>query len=178
MSLLTGKKVHLTAIEDNDIREITRWHQDVAFMRLYDGTPAKPRTENEIRHEIQEIQRDNNAFIFGIRPLNSEALTGIIGLSGILWNHGTAWLNIGIGREDQRGRGYGTEAMALMLNFAFQELNLHRVQLTVFAYNAGARAMYERLGFTQEGIYRQFLHRDGERHDMLLYGILRYEWRA
>jgi RimJ/RimL family protein N-acetyltransferase len=68
--------------------------------------------------------------------------------------------------------------MRLALDYAFSELNLHRVQLTVFAYNARAIALYEKLGFVREGVYREFLHRDGVRYDMYLYGLLRREWRG
>ena len=68
--------------------------------------------------------------------------------------------------------------MRLALKFAFDELNLHRVQLTVFAYNDRAIALYEKLGFQREGTFREFLHRDGARYDMYLYGLLRREWEA
>jgi RimJ/RimL family protein N-acetyltransferase len=66
--------------------------------------------------------------------------------------------------------------MLLILRFAFHELNLHRVQLTVFEYNARAIALYERLGFRREGTYRETLLRDGKRFDMYLYGMLSHEW--
>ncbi len=68
--------------------------------------------------------------------------------------------------------------MRLLLTFAFDELNLHRVQLTVFSYNRPAIALYEKLGFQREGTFREFLQRDGRRHDMFLYGLLRREWQA
>ncbi len=66
--------------------------------------------------------------------------------------------------------------MELILRFVFHELNLHRIQLTVFSYNERAVALYENLGFTREGVYREHLQRDGQRHDMYLYGLLRREW--
>ncbi len=74
------------------------------------------------------------------------------------------------------GQGYGYEAMVLALNFAFNELNLHRLQLTVYSYNERAIHLYERLGFQREGVYREFLLRDGQYHDMYQYGILSHEW--
>ena len=70
----------------------------------------------------------------------------------------------------------GREAMQLALAFAFNELNLYRVCLTVFSYNDQAITLYERLGFVREGAYRQHLERDGRRYDMYLYGLLRPEW--
>jgi RimJ/RimL family protein N-acetyltransferase len=87
-------------------------------------------------------------------------------------------MSIGLGDSANWGKGYGNEATRLALGFAFNELNLHRVQLTVFDYNSRAIHLYEKLGFQQEGIYREFLQRDGRRFDMYLYGLLRHEWEA
>ena len=119
-----------------------------------------------------------DSYLFGVRLLGSNALIGYIELDGILWTHGTSGLCVAIGEREYWGQGYGTEAAGLALDFAFQELNLHRVQATVFRYNQRSVAMCERLGFQQEGVYREFIHRDGKRHDMLLYGLLRHEYRT
>jgi RimJ/RimL family protein N-acetyltransferase len=105
-------------------------------------------------------------------------MIGAIDLDSIHWNNGSAWLGIAIGDPVNRGLGYGSEAMHMVLRFAFDELNLHRVQLTVFAYNLHAIRLYERLGFVQEGVWREALHRDGQRWDVLHYALLRHEWRG
>ena len=72
--------------------------------------------------------------------------------------------------------GYGKEAFKLTIEFGFEELNFHRIYLTVLEYNEPAIKLYEKLGFKREGVYREFIHRDGKRYDMYLYGILRPEW--
>jgi RimJ/RimL family protein N-acetyltransferase len=123
------------------------------------------------------MHKAKNAFLFGIRLLDDNRLIGYIELEGILWTHQTGWIGIGIGEPDYWNRGYGREAMALALDFSFGELNLHRTQLTVFDYNQRAIALYEKLGFQHEGTFREFLHRDGRRYDMHLYGLLRREWQ-
>ena len=105
-------------------------------------------------------------------------MVAFVSLEDILWAHGVAWLGIGIGDRDQWGKGYGRDAISLVLSYAFRELNLHRVQLSVFEYNERAIALYEKLGFRQEGVYREFMQREGRRYDMYLYGILRSEWEA
>ncbi len=64
------------------------------------------------------------------------------------------------------------------MRFAFDEVNLRRLSLTVFAYNTRAIRLYEGMGFVREGTFREFLVRDGQPHDMLLYGLLEREWRA
>jgi RimJ/RimL family protein N-acetyltransferase len=177
-NLLRGARVRLAALTHHDLPEIARWHQDAGFARLFDARPAAPKTSAALESWLEEYSRTSSGFVFAIRPLADETLLGIVELEGILWAHQHAWLSIAIGDPAHQGQGYGAEALGLALRFAFQELNLHRVQLTVFAYNARAIALYEKLGFVREGVYREHLQRDGQRHDMYLYGLLRHEWLA
>jgi RimJ/RimL family protein N-acetyltransferase len=111
-----------------------------------------------------------------IRTNDGNRLIGFVGLFEIQWHHGDCWVGIGIGEKEDWGRGYGTEAMCLILRFAFEELNLHRVTLGVFGYNPRAIRSYEKAGYQLEGTERQVLHRDGQRADMYIMGILREEW--
>ncbi|MBN1178380.1 MAG: GNAT family N-acetyltransferase [Anaerolineae bacterium] len=177
-NLLVGEKVRLDGLRLDDLPAILRWQRDVVFMRLFDAQPAYPKTEQGLREWFEEQNKSNEAFLFGIRLIETDALIGYIELDGILWPHRVGWLSIGIGEPEYWGQGYGHEAMQLTLAYAFQELNLHRVQLTVFSYNPRAIAMYEKLGFRREGTFREFMERDGQRHDMHLYGLLRPEWQG
>ncbi|MCI0393914.1 MAG: GNAT family N-acetyltransferase [Chloroflexi bacterium] len=175
-NILQGEKVRLTAVTKDDLPAIARWYEDAAFGRLSDAAPAMPRSAEQWAKWLEEQQGDKNVFLFGIRPVNGNELLGYADINGILWTHGNGWIGIGLGDRGSWGKGYGREAMALILKFAFDELNLHRVQLTVFSYNERAIALYEKLGFTREGVYREHLLRDGRRYDMLLYGLLHREW--
>jgi RimJ/RimL family protein N-acetyltransferase len=168
--------VRLAALTNADASVIAQWHQNADYMRLLDARPASPKNEGQIAEWIREGQRGRETFLFGIRTTAEDTLVGFVELGEVLWTHRNSWLAIGIGDPQQRGHGYGTEAMRLTLDFAFRELNLHRVQLTVFSYNTTAIALYERLGFQREGAYREFLERDGVRYDMFMYGLLRSEW--
>lgn len=174
--LLRGEKIRLTALIDSDYDTMQSWYQDADFMRMYDGTPAAPRTRQQLEKTLSEEINSPTAYYFAIRPLSDNRLIGITDISDILWTHGCGWLGIAIGEFSDRGKGYGTEAMRLMLDFGFRELNLHRIQLTVFEYNTVAIRLYESLGFTREGVHREFLQRDAQRYDLLLYGILKHEW--
>ena len=176
--LLQGTNVKLTACTPHDIPVMLRWYQDDNLLRLLDALPARPRSENGLAEWISNPQKATDSFLFGLRLCADDTLIGCIELDGILWTHQTSWLAIAIGDAVHRDKGYGREAMELALRFAFYELNLYRVQLTVFGYNHRAIALYEKIGFTREGVYRECLHRDGQRHDMILYGILRPEWEA
>lgn len=177
-NLFYGERVRLTALRPDDAQTMTRWYEDGEFARLFDASPAYPKTERALNKWLDDAERDPNTFAFAIRLLYSDDLIGYVDLSGIQWSHGCAWIAVGIGSAAHRGKGYGGEAVRLVLGFAFNELNLHRVQLTVFGYNQAAIHLYERLGFRREGAFREFLLRDGQRSDMLLYGLLASEWAA
>jgi RimJ/RimL family protein N-acetyltransferase len=183
---LSGSRVRLTSWMPQDLPALAHWYQQSDFLRLLDDQPAYPYSEAFLNQWLQERQKSNHTFIFAVRPASptdpditgtDDTLLGYVELDGILWNHQVSWISIAIG-EEHWGHGYGSEAMQLVLTFAFEELNLHRIQLTVFSYNDRAIALYEKLGFQREGVYREFVQRSGDRHDMYLYGLLRPEWQA
>jgi RimJ/RimL family protein N-acetyltransferase len=176
--LLQGELVRLAALTDSDAVAIAHWHQDTEFMRLFDAGPAYPKTEAEVKRRVEALRQDEKTLIFAVRSVQGDELVGYLELDGINWQHGVCGLGLAIGDPAQRGRGYGREAAELALTFAFDELNLHRVQATVFSYNVRSIALLEKVGFRREGAFREFLQRDGQRHDMLLYGLLCHEWRS
>ncbi len=177
-NLFRGTRLRLTSLTRDDAPAIAAWYLDSEFARLYDSNPAYPRDEASIAASLESQGKDPNAVLFGIRLLDDDALIGDVRITEIEWSNQVAGLSIGIGERNKWSRGYGREAMELVLAFAFRELNLRRVQLTVFDYNERAIALYERLGFRREGVFREFGQRDGERYDMYLYGLLRREWES
>ncbi len=175
-NLLRGENVRLTAVTSNDMPVITRWWSDPDFLRLYNAAPAVPLNEDQLSRRFELSQTNPDTILFAVRPLDDNELIGLLEFDGIVWAHRTTFVSIGIGEARHRNHGYGREAMQVGLNFIFNEVNLHRVCLTVFSYNTAAIALYEALGFVREGVYREHLERDGRRHDMILYGLLRPEW--
>lgn len=174
--LFVGEKIRLTAFEPRDLPVLTGWYQDAEFMRLFDADAAHPKTERQVAEYVEGLLKSTTAYVFSIRPLGSDEMVGFMEIDGIVWSQGIGWLAVGIGDPALRGQGIGSEAMRLLLDFAFNELNLRRVQLTVFSYNDAAIRLYEKLGFRREGVFREFLMRDGQVYDLLLYALLRREW--
>ena len=177
-NLFAGPRVRLTAIRPEDAAIAAHWYEDSAFLREFDASAAFPRSLVRLRDFLSEYDKSETGYRFGIRLHHSDDLIGVIELDDILWPSRVAWLAIGIGDAAHRGQGYGSEALGVMLRFAFHELNLHRIQLTVFSYNLRAIRLYERLGFVREGVLREYLHRDGQRFDIYLYALLAREWEA
>lgn len=177
-NLFTGQLVKLGATKTDDKDALARWSHDAEYYRQMHFEPARPRPAAyyEERDKKEDEHRHDSAR-FAIRTLADDKFIGITGL-WMQWNHQTAWFWIGIGEADYRSKGYGTDATRLVVDYAFRELGLFRVQLGVFGYNTRARRTYEKVGFIHEGTQRHALYRDGQRWDMDVMAILRPEWEA
>jgi RimJ/RimL family protein N-acetyltransferase len=177
--LLYGALVKLVAVNPvTDADRFARWALDSEYLRLLDTDPARLWSVQKSREWMEKNQEKDNhdEVIFMIRTREDDHTIGFIGLDGIRWNYGDAYVGIGIGEREFRGQGYGTDAMRVLLNYAFTELNLHRVSLNVFAYNPMAIRSYEKTGFVIEGRQREYLNREGKRWDMVFMGILKDDW--
>jgi RimJ/RimL family protein N-acetyltransferase len=179
--LLQGTLVRLAARDpETDAASFARWSSDSEYLRLFGAEPAYPQPVGAHKKQLERLAERTDQFTFLIYPLASAdaKAVGLVELDGIAWAHGEGWLGIGLGDRDYWGQGYGTDATRLILRFGFTELNLHRISLTVFDYNARAIQVYKKLGFVEEGRAREFLQRDGRRWDMVFMGLLRSEWVA
>lgn len=175
--LLSGEKVYLTALEPEKVAELfNRWAGDTEYWRLANSEPVIQFSVAGIKTWLEEHLYDKDNFFFIIQTQKENRSIGDVGLYGIDWIHRNAYLGISIGEREEWGKGYGTDAVKVILELAFSELNLHRVSLTVFGYNQRAIRSYEKAGFRMEGRQRGFLKREGQRWDLLFMGILRSEW--
>ena len=132
-NLFLGEKVYLDGLAETDIPLLSRWWTKPEVMRYFDALPVKFRSHGDWTKWLKET--DANTYRFAIRSVEEQKLIGYAEIEGILWVHGIGWLSILIGEEENHGKGYGRETMEKVITFAFQELNLHRLQLTVFSYN-------------------------------------------
>ncbi|HEY3311545.1 MAG TPA: GNAT family protein [Anaerolineales bacterium] len=177
--LLTGNLVRLAAIDpEKTAATWAKWGLNSEYLRLSDLGPATIHSQKAIKEWIEKHLDDWLACEFEIRTIEGDRAIGSTGLGGDMKVHGDAFVGIGIGEPEFWGRGYGTEAMQLILRFAFMELNLQRVSLNVFDYNPRAVHSYEKAGFKHEGRQRGALLREGKRWDLIFMGILREEWLA
>lgn len=176
---LCGTLVRLTAQEPQEEAEaIAGWNTDSVWWRLLASDPCNLFSSKKIVEWIEKGQEKDppSSYSFCIRTLNDNRLIGFIGLDGELFPHGEAFVGIGIGEREFWSKGYGTDAMKVILRFGFEELNLRRVALDTFEYNPRAIRSYEKAGFAHEGRVRKCLYREGRRWDLIFMGILREEW--
>jgi RimJ/RimL family protein N-acetyltransferase len=171
--LFRGKLVRLAAPLPEDSAHLATWSQDDVYMRLLDDDPVRPMAPTQFANFASPNPSD---YYFHLRTLADDTLIGFVVLFNIKWSSQAAEMAIGIGLPEFRGKGYGSDALRLILKYAFDELNLYRVGLTVIDYNTDAIRAYERVGFVQEGVKRRAIQRNGKRFDLVCYSILREEW--
>jgi RimJ/RimL family protein N-acetyltransferase len=173
-----GELIRLAPLRREDISTYTRWFQDYQMVRFLAPGVLTPMSEEAETAWYDRAIRDEGNYHFGIRTLADDRLLGNCSLFEISHKNACATFGIFLGNRDDWGKGYGSDATRTILRFAFDELNLNRVQLEVYAFNPRAVRAYEKVGFCHEGIRRQALFREGSYHDIHIMAVLRDEWHA
>ncbi len=177
-NLFRGKLVRLAAPVPEDAARFAEWNNDSEYLRQMDTDYARPRNLQDHQELAQAMRSGSDGVLFHIHTLADDRMIGFVAVHGIEWNNQAGKISIGIGDPEYRGKGYGTDAMRVAVDYAFNELNLHRLGLNVNANNPRAIRVYEKLGFQHEGAQREGIHRDGEWLDRIYMGLLRSEWEA
>ena len=174
---LAGERVVLRRHVQDNVRAFQRWYSDPEVVRLtrYQDGPMR-RDEIERFFAARALSRDSLALAIHVR--DGDRLIGTCALSQLDADNGSALFHITIGEKDAWGRGYGTEATCLMIDHAFTGLGLHRIALTVFAFNERAIRSYRRVGFVVEGRAREAIWREGRWWDEISMSILDSDWTA
>jgi RimJ/RimL family protein N-acetyltransferase len=177
--IFTGKLVRLSAFDPEEMsKAFTRWNLNSEYQRLLNSAPFRMESAKSaakwMEKELEEMSSANH--YFSIRTLAEDKLIGDIGLDVVNWQGRDAFVGLGIGETEYWNKGFGTDVMNVLLRFAFTEINLRRVTLTVFEYNPRAIRSYEKAGFRHEGYLRNYLNREGRRWNEIYMGILREEW--
>jgi RimJ/RimL family protein N-acetyltransferase len=180
--LLEGTHIRFGPIDNEKDPEIeARWTHETDFMRMMDTAPARPMSAALVKKQYEKLEKqldeDKNQYYFTIRAKEDDRLIGKAVIQWIEWANGHGFIRLGIGAAEDRGRGYGSQALKMLLRFAFSELNLFRLSAIVPEYNSAAIRLLKKQGFIEEVRRRQSLERDGRRWDLLVFGLLADEWR-
>ena len=180
--LFEEKDVRFGPIDHETHPEIeSRWTHDAGFMRLMELKPVRPLSPAQVKKQYEAIEKDmeeqKNLFYFTIRARENDRFIGMAALEYVDWTSGNTYLRLGIGEPEFRRKGYGSQALRMLLQYAFHELNLFRVTAVVPAYNDGALRLFHKFGFVEEVRRRKALHRDGGFWDIVGLGLLKAEWQ-
>ena len=174
---LEGRLVTLRRHRPENLPHVLRWYRDPELARLT-RYQTRPMPDLEVEHFFTTRLLAPDALAYAIHERPGDRLVGLTTFSALDPDNGSALFHITIGEHDAWGHGLGTEATELMLRHAFERLGLHRVALSVFAFNERAIRSYQKVGFVLEGRLREAIWRDGRYWDELQMGILANEWHG
>jgi RimJ/RimL family protein N-acetyltransferase len=174
---LRGHGLVLRPVREDDAPALFEATQDEQNMRLT-GTVGSFTVE-QLRAHYRNVATQDDRFDFAITAADdaSSRWLGEAVLRNVDRHNRCAGYRISLGGPSHFGRGLGTRATRLVLDFAFGPLGLHRIELEVYEFNARARHVYEKLGFVVEGLRRDALWWDGAWHGAVSMAMLAHEWR-
>jgi RimJ/RimL family protein N-acetyltransferase len=175
-SILVGERVRLRGLREDDVPTLARWEMDPGRMTTGSNIVTPPSEAAAKELIARGCANDKDNFGFVIETLGDPpVLVGWLTLWGARPKDRNATISIALARE-YLGRGYGTDAMHVIVDYAFREVGLHRIQLEVESFNTAGIRAYEKAGFVEEGRHRESVWHDGRWYDEVMMSILDHEW--
>lgn len=172
--MLETQRLCLKLLDETDEQSILQWRNKKEIIDSFFS--YKGITLREHRDWFERYCKSDNRVEFVIYLKENNEKIGTIGLSGIDFRNQKAEYGILLGDKAFRGKGYAKEASRAILEYGFNELNLNKISLKVFSDNEGAISLYKLLGFSEEGILRKEVYKNGKFKDVLVMSILKEEW--
>lgn len=178
--MLKGDKVVLRPVRRSDLENYLKWVNDMEvtqYLTLY--LSITEMAEEKYIEEMGTTGLGKDA-IFIIEALEGEKKKpiGCVELGDLDNKNHNAVFGIVVGEKEYWSSGYGTEATRLIIKYGFEQLNLHRISSFVYAFNERSRRLHTKVGFKEEGLRREFIFKNGEYHDEVMFGLLKSEWLA
>ena len=170
--MIAGEKVTLRAIEKRDVELLRSWRNHPEMRKyLFSHMPV---SEVQQAGWYERTASDSHNQILMVED-RTGLTVGYVQLSHIDHKNRSVEVGIHLSPEAQ-GKGYGRDAFRTLMRFAFREMNMHRVYLQVFDFNSRAIALYEQLGFREEGRFRDAVFREGRYCDVVVMSMLESEF--
>jgi RimJ/RimL family protein N-acetyltransferase len=174
--MLKGEHVILRPPKREYIDAFLKWMNDPEITQYL--VMVRPLTREMEEEWYDNIKNRDDFFLFSIfvpEENDEDKLIGNCSI-GVNWRYKVGKCGIVIGEKEFHGKGYGTEAMKLLIKYGFDTLNLNRIELETHEFNERAYKSYLKVGFKEEGRRRQAHYINGKYHDSSMMGILREEW--
>lgn len=177
MARIIGERIVLREYQESDFEHIRKWVNNSQITDKLSDIFLYPHTETQTRGFLDMMMKgDSNMKGFVIAHKEGLEYIGQIDLISIDWRNRIAEMGIVIGLEEKQGKGYGSEAIKLLLDFVFNTLNLNKMELIVHDYNQPAIKCYKSCGFIEEGRKREKFFYQGRYTDHIHMGILKREY--
>ena len=173
---IDANRIRLRWISDEDTDAFFAIYSNPEVMRYWSTPPLPDRdAASKLISQIHADWKRRLILKWGIARRLDDQLIGSLTLFNLDFNHRRAEIGYALGREHWR-QGYMNEALMALLKYAFEDLNLHRIEADVDPRNGASIRTLEKLGFQREGYLRERWQVNGEIQDAFFYGLLRQEW--
>ena len=166
---IIGERIYLSPVSAEDMEQYTTWIND---SRVSDGLGNSSQVFSVEREKTVLEEMSNSGYNFAIVRAADDVLLGNASLFDINQMHRNAQCGLFIGEVENRNKGYGQEALKLLLNYGFNTLNLNNVMLKVFSFNEMAISCYKKVGFRMIGQRRNSFFLNGKYHNDVFMDIL------
>ena len=170
---IKGKKVFLRALEIEDMEFLRAMINDGEMEHNVIGWSFPVSKYEQQKWYENTIQNKNN--IRFIIEAEGKSI-GLATLTNIDWKNRKASHGIKLFSDDIKGKGYGTDAVRTIMKYAFEELQLNRLYGSILEYNTASRRLYEKCGWTEEGIERKSIFKYNKYHDEIILGVLKEDY--
>ena len=171
-SVIIGDKVWLQCLEESDVEgPYLDWLNDEEVTRYLTGVRHSPVTKDYLLDYIQSMAQSNKDILFAIHDAESKEFIGTSHFGPIDWLNRSAAIGILIGNKRYWGKGYGTEAIRLVLDYAFKSLNLQKITAGIVAIHQPSIKAFKKAGFENESQAKGHLFLDGKYYDYIYMGI-------
>ncbi len=169
-----GDRLYLSPMCLEDVETYVKWMNDDNVILGLNGGKGMANVESEREWILANLR--NNREQFAIVRKSDDKLIGNCGFNNLDINNGIGTVGIFIGEEKDRNKGYGSEALKLLLSYGFRNMNLHVIRLSVYSFNKNAIKCYEKAGFKKAGKIREACLINGKRYDEIIMDILKKEF--
>lgn len=176
--MFIGNNVKLSHYHENDGKDLASWQWDDDFINPLSDDMIHPYTAENWEKIFKEASKSYENVEFTVRKTNDNSLIGFVGLFDVNIRNHSCDLAIGFPKKEDRSKGYGSETLYLILDYGFNNLNMHKIKLSVYPFNAGAIKAYTKVGFVKEGTSKNEVFYDGQWVDIDHYAIFQDDWFA
>jgi len=173
---LKGKKVILRPLnKETDLENAVRWFNDPEVV-VFIAKMHLPVTVQEEAEWLDNLKNRKDDVLLAIETIDGVHM-GSVGLHKINWVDRTAEAGMAIGKKSYWGRGYGTDAAMLVFSYAFNDLNLRKLNIRTFSFNERALGQLMKCGCKKEGVQKQQVFKNGKYRDIILFSLFKKDWQ-
>lgn len=169
-----SEKIVLRQVQETEVNDLLMIINEPEIRFLGDTSLPFPIQKNSVLKYIG-LTNEASAHVYGIFEKENGNIMGNLAIHNFNLVHQNCEIGINIS-SNYRHKGFGKEAIQLIIQFLFKNTPMHKIKINVFSFNKNAIKLYESIGFTLDGVLREEIFKANAFHDMYLYSLLKSEW--